>query len=89
MWDVEDYQTSLSKLNFSIEETKDWSTYVAGSYGWVRDRLQENRSELLSRVEEETIDNTISALSFWVESANAGKIGWAFIIAKKPGPVNA
>ena len=89
MWDVEDYQASLSQLNFSIEDIKDWSQYVASSYGWVRDRLQENRTELLSRIEAETIDSTIDALSFWVESANAGKIGWAFIIAKKPDPVDS
>ncbi|MBO54845.1 MAG: hypothetical protein CL886_04200 [Dehalococcoidia bacterium] len=89
MWDVDDYETSLTELNFSIQETKDWSEHVASSYGWVRDRLKENRSALLDRVAEDTIDNTISALSFWVESANAGKIGWAFIIAKKPHCVDS
>ena len=56
----------------------------AGSYAWVRDRLRESRADLLQRVDSETIDNTVAALSFWVDSANAGYIGWGFFVAQLP-----
>lgn len=85
MWDVEDYHKALLNLEFRIQHTNDWSGYVARSYGWVRDRLQESREVLLSRVDAETIDRTLEALSFWVDSANEGKIGWAFFLAEKSG----
>ena len=84
MWDLEDYKTALANLGFEMQRIDDWSQYVARSYGWVHDRLQENREELLPRVGAETIDNTLAALVFWVNSANAGNIGWALFIAKKP-----
>lgn len=84
MWDLEDYNKALLNLDFRVQQVTDWSQYVARSYGWVRDRLEENRQALLSRVEAETIDRTVEALTFWVDSANAGKIGWAFIVAEKP-----
>ena len=57
---------------------------MAPSYAWVRDGLQEKREALLPRVGAETIDNTVASLTFWVESAESGKIGWALIVAKKP-----
>jgi sarcosine/dimethylglycine N-methyltransferase len=84
MWDLEDYNKALLDLEFRVHQVTDWSQHVARSYGWVRDRLQENRQALQSRVDDETIQRTIEALTFWVDSANAGKIGWAFILAEKP-----
>ena len=57
---------------------------MARSYAWVRDRIQERRKALLPRVGAETIDRTIDALSFWVDSADSGKIGWALFVATKP-----
>jgi sarcosine/dimethylglycine N-methyltransferase len=88
MWDIKDYESALSGLGFDIKQSKDWSEHVADSYGWVRDRLQENRASLSSQVETSTIDNTLDALTFWVESANSDKIGWAFLLAEKPGSVH-
>ena len=85
MWDLEDYRNALTRLDLTVTWEEDWSHHVARSYGWVRDRLQENRESLLSRVGADTIDNTVAALSFWVDSAEAGKIGWAFFVAEKPG----
>ena len=84
MWDLEDYRRGLSNLELSVVREEDWSHHVAPSYAWVRDRLQENRDALLPRVGAETIDNTLDALSFWVDSADAGNIGWALFVAKKP-----
>lgn len=84
MWDLEDYRDALVRLGFEVQGIADWSPHVARSYGWVRDRLQENRAGLLGRVDAETIDRTVDALTFWVNSANEGKIGWAFFIARKP-----
>ena len=85
MWDLEDYRNALTRLDLTVTWEEDWSHHVARSYGWVRDRLRENRESLLSRVGADTIDNTVAALSFWVDSAEAGKIGWAFFVAEKPG----
>jgi hypothetical protein len=38
----------------------------------------------LKLVDETTVDGTVDALGFWVEAANAGKIGWAMFVAQKP-----
>jgi hypothetical protein len=50
----------------------------------VRDQVLQNRTELLKMVDETTVDGTVDALGFWVEAANAGKIGWAMFVAQKP-----
>ena len=86
MWDLDDYRNALSALELTLTREEDWSQYVAPSYGWVRDRLQEQRHALLPRIGAETIDNTIAALSFWVDSGNAGNIGWALFVARIPAP---
>jgi sarcosine/dimethylglycine N-methyltransferase len=84
MWDLEDYRLALSNLGLSVIGMEDWSAHVARSYAWVRDRLQEQREAILPRVGAETIDSTVEALSFWVDSAEAGQIGWALCVAEKP-----
>ncbi|MEC9271470.1 MAG: hypothetical protein VYB63_00940, partial [Chloroflexota bacterium] len=71
-------------LGLEINRTEDWSEHVARSYGWVREQVLKNRDKLLRLVDPETIDGTVDALGFWVEAANAGKIGWAMFIAQKP-----
>ena len=82
MWDLSDYRNALSALELTVTREEDWSQHVARSYGWVRDRLQEQREALLPRIGAETVDNTVAALSFWVDSGNAGYIGWALLAAK-------
>ncbi len=84
MWDLDDYRQALTGLDLPVSKEEDWSQHVARSYGWVRDRLQENRDALTPRIGTETIDRTVEALSFWVDSANAGNIGWALFVARKP-----
>ena len=84
MWDLPDYQQALTKLGFEVGRLEDWSKHVARSYGWVRDQVLQNRTELLKLVDETTVDATVDALGFWVEAANAGKIGWAMFVAQKP-----
>lgn len=84
MWDLDDYRTALSRLGFSVSREEDWSRHVARSYGWVRDRLRENREALLPRIGADVVDGTLDALSFWVNSANAGYIGWAMFVAARP-----
>lgn len=83
MWDLDDYQQALEGLGLEVSRTEDWSEYVGRSYGWVRDQVLQNRDKLLRLVDSETIDGTVDALSFWVEAANAGKIGWALFVAQK------
>jgi sarcosine/dimethylglycine N-methyltransferase len=84
MWDLPDYHRALEGLELEILQTEDWSEHVARSYDWVRGQVVENREKLLKLVDAETIDGTVDALKFWVESATAGKIGWAFFVARKP-----
>ncbi len=84
MWDLEDYRGALSRLGLPVSREVDWSQHVARSYGWVRDKLRENREALLPRIGADTIDRTLQSLSFWVDSANAGYIGWAMFVADKP-----
>ena len=84
MWDLDDYRSALSGLDLPVSREEDWSRHVARSYGWVRDRLQENRETLLPRIGADAIDRTLEALSFWVNSANAGYIGWVMFVARKP-----
>ena len=84
MWDLDDYRQALSRLELPVAREEDWSRHVARSYAWVRDRLRENRETLAPRIGYETIDRTVDALSFWVDSANAGYIGWALFVATKP-----
>ena len=84
MWDMDDYRFALYRLDFRVNREEDWSQYVARSYAWVRDRLAENREALLPRIGADTIDRTLAALSFWVNSASAGYIGWAMFAATKP-----
>ena len=84
MWDLVEYRDALSRLDFRVTREEDWSQHVARSYGWVRDRLLENRTQLLPRIGAETIDRTVEALSFWVDSANSSYIGWALFVAQKP-----
>ena len=84
IWDFEDYREGLSSLGFQVIREEDWSRNVAPSYAWVRDGLLENREALLPRIGAETIERTVESLTFWVDSANAGNIGWALFVANKP-----
>ena len=84
IWDFEDYREGLSSLGLQLVREEDWSSNVAPSYAWVRDGLLENREALLPRIGAETIERTVDSLTFWVDSANAGNIGWALFVANKP-----
>ena len=84
MWDTDDYRQALSDLRLPVSREEDWSQHVARSYAWVRDRLREQRDSMLPRVGAEVIDRTVGALSFWVDSANAGMIGWSLFVATRP-----
>ena len=84
IWDIEDYREGLSSLGLQVIKEEDWSRNVAPSYAWVRDGLLENREALLPRIGAETIERTVESLTFWVDSANAGNIGWALFVANKP-----
>ena len=82
MWDLPDYHQALDELGFDVGRVEDWSEHVARSYGWIRDQVLENREGLLKLVDEGTIDGTVNALGFWVEAAQAKKIGWAMLVAQ-------
>ncbi|NQW21931.1 MAG: methyltransferase domain-containing protein [SAR202 cluster bacterium] len=82
MWDMSDYREALENLRLDVGHIQDWSEHVARSYGWVRDQVLANRDDLLKLVDAETIDGTVDALGFWVDAAQANKIGWAMFVAQ-------
>jgi ubiquinone/menaquinone biosynthesis C-methylase UbiE len=84
IWDYADYKEALPKQGFELLKAEDHSQYVAPTYGGVVNKVRDNRAELIDRIGAETVDKTIAALDFWVESANAGKVGWGIFLAKKP-----
>jgi ubiquinone/menaquinone biosynthesis C-methylase UbiE len=84
IWDFPDYEQAISQHGFDLLRAEDRSQYVAPTYGGVVSKVRENRSELVSAIGDEPVDKTIAALDFWVESANAGKVGWGIFLAKKP-----
>ncbi len=84
IWDHPDYEQAIKQHGFELLKAEDHSQYVAPTYGGVVSKVRENRSELVSAIGDETVDKTIAALDFWVESANAGKVGWGIFLAKKP-----
>lgn len=85
MWDTKHYFAALNDLELEVETHADWSANVAPTYAWVRDQLEKRREEFEARVGKDVVDRTSSALQFWVDSANAGKIGWEYFVARKPG----
>lgn len=81
MWDRSDYLEALAAAGFSIEKQEDWSANVAPSYAWVRSELERRRSEFEERIGKDVVDRTSTALQFWVDAANDGKIGWEYFVA--------
>jgi hypothetical protein len=82
MWDRPDYIAALEQAGFAMEIQEDWSRNVAPSYAWVRSELERRRAEFEGRIGKEAVDNTSVALKFWVDAANAGKIGWEYFVAR-------
>ncbi len=83
MWDGPDYLQALGEAGFRVVEHEDWSANVAPSYAWVRRELERRRAEFEQRIGKDVVDRTSAALQFWVDAANAGKIGWAYYLAGK------
>jgi len=83
MWDAPDYLSALEALGFRLLRNEDWSENVAPTYAWVRGQLEERRAEYEARIGKEVVDRTSAALKFWVDSAQAGKIGWAYVVAER------
>jgi sarcosine/dimethylglycine N-methyltransferase len=83
MWDTVDYKNALGEAGFTVSRHEDWSGNVAPTYAFVRKQLEARRDEFESRIGKDVVDRTSAALKFWVDSANAGKIGWEYFIARK------
>jgi len=83
MWDAGDYAAALKEVGFSIDRQEDWSENVAPTYAWVRRELERRRDEFTRRIGRDVVERTLDALQFWVDSAKAGKIGWAYFVARR------
>jgi sarcosine/dimethylglycine N-methyltransferase len=84
MWDVERYRQELAAVGFTIERVEDWSEHVADSYAAAQQEAMRKRNALESQVGRELVERTIEGLSFWVEMAKLGNVGWAWFVARKP-----
>ena len=84
MWDTERYLVEMIELGFMIERVEDWSRHVAGTYAWARQQAMDKRGELESKVGAELVQRTLDGLTFWVDLAERGKVGWVLVVAHKP-----
>ncbi len=82
MWDTGAYLAALDSAGFAIETHEDWSGNVAPTYAWVRDQLELRRDWFEDRIGREAVDRTSAALQFWVDAADAGRIGWEYFVAR-------
>lgn len=85
MWDPAEHQAALTALGFNLRSVQDWSRHVARSYGAMFDMLAAHRDDLVRQVPAAEIDQTLAELGNWVDYAQAGKIGWTYLLAQKPG----
>ncbi|MCB1741510.1 MAG: methyltransferase domain-containing protein [Gammaproteobacteria bacterium] len=83
MWDADEYRRCLENTGFTVVTEQDWSAHVAPTYAWVRKQLEQRRAEFQNRIGKDLVDRTSNALQFWVDQANAGYIGWLYVVAQK------
>ncbi len=83
MWDAADYREALAALGFRLEQEADWSENVALTYSQVRAALAAQQATFTARLGADYVERTLAALAFWVESAQAGKIGWGYFVASR------
>ena len=82
MWDTGAYLSALEQAGFSVERHENWSENVAPTYAWVRDQLELRREWFEDRIGKDPVDRTSAALQFWVDAADAGRIGWEYFVAR-------
>ena len=82
MWDTGAYLAALDRAGFAVETHEDWSANVAPTYACVRDQLELRRDWFEYRIGREAVDRTSAALQFWVDAADAGRIGWEYFVAR-------
>lgn len=82
MWDTGAYLTALEDAGFTVETHENWSEHVAPTYAWVRDQLELRREWFEERIGREAVDRTSAALQFWVDAAEAGRIGWEYFVGR-------
>lgn len=83
MWDTERYLVEMIELGFMIERVEDWSQHVASTYAWARQQAMDKRDELESKVGAELVQRTLDGLTFWVDMAERGQVGWVLVVAHK------
>jgi len=82
MWDTPAYLAALEQAGFEVATHENWSEHVAPTYAWVRDQLELRREWFEDRIGREAVDRTSAALQFWVDAADAGRIGWEYFVAR-------
>lgn len=82
MWDTGPYLAALEGAGFTVESHDDWSEHVSPTYAWVREQLELRREWFEDRIGRDAVDRTSAALQFWVDAADAGKIGWEYFVAR-------
>jgi ubiquinone/menaquinone biosynthesis C-methylase UbiE len=84
MWDIDRYLQELLAIGFTLRRLEDWSEHVAGSYAAARAKTLEQREELSAELGSEMVARTLDGLTFWVDMAQRGHVGWALCVARKP-----
>lgn len=82
MWDTGAYLSALEAAGFAVETHENWSEHVAPTYAWVREQLELRREWFEDRIGRDAVDRTSAALQFWVDAADAGKIGWEYFVGR-------
>ena len=78
------YTKTLKSLGFTDIETEDLSPQLRNHYARVREELAARREEIGGKISADYVERMLNGLKHWVDGADAGRLAWGVIKAKKP-----
>ncbi|MDW3205626.1 MAG: methyltransferase domain-containing protein [Alphaproteobacteria bacterium] len=85
LWSAADFEAGLSAAGFEIVVHEDWTGHMARHFRALHGRLVSHRGALSRDVDSTLLDENADMWRWGAELAEAGKIGYAMIAARKPG----
>lgn len=85
LWSEEDFEAGLRAAGFGIAALHDWTPHMARHFRALHDRLESHRAALSRHVDAALLDQNADMWRWGAELAEAGKIGYAMVAARKPG----
>lgn len=85
LWSESEFEAGLRAAGFDIAVQQDWTVHMARHFRALHDRLVLNRVALSAHVDAALLDENADIWRWGAELAEAGKIGYAMIAARKPG----